>query len=295
MGAVTVAICTRDRPEQARAAVAALDAQSRQDFSVLVVDQSTRPDAALARRAVADPRLTVVPDAGRGLSRSRNLAWRAAETEWVAFVDDDCLLAPDWIEELHRAITAHPEVDFVTGHVGTGPEPSGDHVAAAARPVGTEQVVSGRWVAPARLGFGVCMVLRRSVVAALDGWDERFGAGVPEFPAGEDVDFNYRFLRGGGIGLATPRLQAVHDQWRTGDETVRLYRGYAVAGAAFPVKHLRTGDPLGGAWLWLSHSAEVVRLMLSAVRHRSRLRARIATAQIAGAAEGTARALARRW
>lgn len=295
MGEVTVAICTRDRPAKIHGALAALDAQTRQDFAVVVVDQSVRTDSDLTRRAVADPRLALVRDSGRGLSRSRNLAWRTIQTEWIAFVDDDCVLAPDWIEELHRAIEAHPEVGFITGHVGTGDEPSSTHMAAAARPVCAERIVAGRWASPAGLGFGVCMVLRRSVVVAQEGWDERFGAGVPEFPAGEDVDFNYRFLRYGGIGLATPRLRAVHDQWRSQDETVRLYRGYAVAGAAFPIKHLRTGDPLGGAYLWLRHSAEVARLLLSGMRHRSRLRARIAAAQIAGVAEGTVRALVRRW
>ena len=292
---ITVAICTRDRPAQLRASLAALEAQSFQDFRVLVIDQSAGPHADTPASEWQERHLRLLRDPGRGLSRARNLALRTAETPWIAFVDDDCLLEPDWIEQLRRVVEEHPEVSFVTGHVGVANVPAGDHLAAAARGVHTEQVVGGRWTRPHELGFGVCMALRREVALALGGWDERLGAGNEDFPAGEDVDFNYRLTRSGHLALASPRMRAAHDQWRSPADTVRLYRGYGAAAAAFPVKHFRSGDPLGGTWLWLLAAIEVLRLLASGVRHRSRLRLRVALAQAAGFARGTALAARRQW
>ena len=91
-----VIVCTRNRSEHLHPTLDALAALDRRDFHILVVDQSDEPDEALARRESGSDRLSVIRDAGRGLSRARNLGWRALDTEWTVFVDDDCLLAPDW-------------------------------------------------------------------------------------------------------------------------------------------------------------------------------------------------------
>jgi hypothetical protein len=61
------------------------------------------------------------------------------------------------------------------------------------------------------------------------------------------------------------------------------------------MKHLRTGDVLGGAWLWSFQLRRVVRLFASSVRHRSPLRARVAWNETVGMTEGTVRGLATAW
>lgn len=294
MLSLTVAVCTRNRPRHLARTLDALVAQTRQDFDVLVVDQSDEPDPALERTARLAS-LRVIQDPRRGLSRARNLAWASVDTKWIAFVDDDCLLAPDWVEQFAEVVTAHPHVDFVAGHVEPTNLAPGDGLAAAARPVGTERIRDGRWIRPNAIGFGVCMVVLRDAVVRLRGWDERMGAGVPELPAAEDVDFNYRLLRAGGTALATPRLRAAHDQWRTPGETVALYRGYGRSWAGFAMKHLRTGDVLGGLWLWLLGLESIVRLLAGGIRHRRRLRAVIAVLQLREYWRGTALGAARRW
>lgn len=293
LSAFTVAVCTRDRPAQLARTLEALEPQSDGVFTILVIDQSDVADPALERRA--RDRLRVLRDDGRGLSRARNLAARIAHTEWVAFIDDDCRVDPGWAEEVARAIAAHPEVDYITGHIDEGDVAPGDHVGAAARPVARECVMTGRWTRPEELGYGVMMIVRRSAIEALGGWDERLGAGNADFPAAEDVDFNYRLLRDGRAALATPRIRATHEQWRNADQTVGLYRGYARAYGAFSLKHMRTGDIGGGVWLWLRATREIVRLVASSARHRSPLRLRVAIAQARGLAEGTVMALRRVW
>lgn len=291
-----MAICTRNRPDHVLRALDALDRQSLGDFEVLVVDQSDDPDPELDRRQAADDRLRVIRDPGRGLSRSRNLAARALSRPWVAFVDDDCLPEPDWVEQLVRAIESHPEVDFISGEVGVANMPTDrDHLPAAVHAVPEARLWSGRWTDPQKIGFGVCMAVRRSVVEGLGGWDERLGPGVDDFPAADDMDFNYRLLRSGGVALDTPLVRARHDQWRTEEETIRVWRGYAAAWGGFAMKNVRTGNVAGGLWLWSIGGRVVARMFASSVRHRSRMRLTVALNQTAGLAVGTVKGLRRAW
>jgi glycosyltransferase involved in cell wall biosynthesis len=37
-----------------------------------------------------------VRNGGGGPARARNLGWRTAGTEWIAFLDDDVVPDPDW-------------------------------------------------------------------------------------------------------------------------------------------------------------------------------------------------------
>jgi hypothetical protein len=109
------------------------------------------------------------------------------------------------------------------------------------------------------------------------------------------MDFNYRLLRAGGGAWLTPAARAEHDQWRRPEELPALYRGYVAAWSGFAVKTLRTGDRLGGAWLWLFGLIDVVHELKTAIEQRSRLRLRLTWAKLAGLATGTRRALQRSW
>lgn len=291
----TVVICTRDRAQQLHSTLDALERQTDPDFPIVVVDQSDTDDSSLTLRAEASERLNVVRDSGRGLSRARNLAWRGLESEWVVFVDDDCLPAEDWGVELRATLGLHPQVDFVSGHVAEHNVPGGDYLAVTSFTVEEPLQRSGRWTKPWLIGFGVCMAVRRSAIERLGGWDERLGVGSPTFGAAEDMDFNYRFLRSGGVAYATPSVRALHDQWRTHEQLAPLYGRYMLAWSAFAMKTLRQGDLRGGLWLWSLGAADAARMLASAFRRRSGLRFRVAMRKLVGLGVGTVKGLAYRW
>lgn len=295
-GLFTVVICTRDRAAQLEQALGGLDRQTERGFPVLVVDQSEQANASLDRRSRESPGFRVLRDTGRGLSRARNLAWPAVASEWVVYLDDDCVPAADWAAELGAALAAQsPEVGFVSGHVSAGHPPPGDYLVVTEFPVDREQVRSGRWTKPWLIGVGVCMAVRRAAIARLGGWDERLGAGTTPFPAAEDMDFNYRFLRSGGTAFATPSVRSAHEQWRSREELRSLFRGYMVAWSAFAMKHLRSGDVAGGLWLWSLGALDTGRMLASAARRRSTLRLDIGASKACGLLTGTARGLVHRW
>ncbi len=291
---LTVAICTRDRPEQLSRALDALRHQTLTGLPVLVVDQ-TADAPALDAHANGGIRLEICRDTGTGLSRGRNIALRRAATEWIAFVDDDCVPEPDWAEQLVDAIRSHPDVALVSGEVIETALPGGDYLPVALFPVPREGVRRGRFTHPGAIAFGVCFAVRRSVAVRLGGWDERLGPGVAGFPAADDMDFNYRLLRSGARTWVTPRVRARHEQWRARGDLPRLYGGYLAAWSGFAMKQLRTGDVAGGAWLWLIGAIDVLHMAASAVRRRSRLRAAVALAKLRGLGAGTARGATTRW
>jgi hypothetical protein len=291
---LTVAVCTRGRPDKVRATLDALDAGAPK-LPLIVVDQGEAHSPALAERAAADPRLTVLHDAGRGLSRARNLALAGVGTDWICFVDDDCLVAGDFGAALAAEIAAHPTADLIAGDVRAGEGAvATDLPPVTTFPIDRPLIRAGGATLPGAIGFGVLFCVRRATARRLGGWDERLGPGVDELPAADDMDFNHRLLRSGGVAVLSPAVRAVHDQWRSGDEVVELQRGYARAWAGFACKHLGRGAG-GGLRLWAWGLADVLDMAASAARRRSRLRARIARAKLRGIAEGTLLGLRRRW
>ena len=285
---LTVVVCTRGRPERLQASLAALEREAHAGFDLVVVDQSDEPLRGGEVRVIADP--------GRGLSRARNVALRETRSEWIAFVDDDCTVAQGFGRALLDVLSAHPQTDWVSGHVGGGGRAhGGDLPLVTTFRVQRDRVLSGRWTLPGSIGFGVLFAVRRATAERLGGWDERLGPGVAAFPAADDMDFNYRLLRSGGVAVLSTRVRAVHEQWRSPGELAVLQRGYLRAWSGFAAKHLRSGDLIGGVWLWSWGVVDVVHMAKSALSRRSRLRAELAWAKLRGLAEGSVAGLRTRW
>jgi glycosyltransferase involved in cell wall biosynthesis len=292
---LTVAVCTRGRPELLRQTLSALATQTDTEFELLVVDQSETGDPQLDELAASRPLTVLVRDDGAGLSRARNRALVSASGEWIAFVDDDCVAEEGCVASLKAEIAAHPEADWVSGDVSAHSPPGGDYLPVTVFAVDRPVCRRGRWTIPGAIGFGVFFAVRRAVAERLGGWDERLGPGVPDFPAADDMDFNHRLLRDGGIAWLSPELRLRHEQWRTPAELAPLQRGYVRAWAGFSMKQLRTGHPIAALWLLSWGAIDVVHMTGSALRHRSRLRLRLALAKGRGLIEGTAMGISRRW
>jgi O-antigen biosynthesis protein len=118
--AVSVVVCvyTERRWTDICLGMAALEAQTRPPAEVLVI--ADHADDLLQRVRLAFPRVRVLPNGGpRGLSAARNTGVAAARSEIVAFMDDDALPAPDWLEHL-----VAPYVDPDVVAVGGAAEPA---------------------------------------------------------------------------------------------------------------------------------------------------------------------------
>lgn len=107
---VTVVIPTRDRPALLRKAVEAVLAQDYAgEVRVVVVHDGTEPDRALERDTVTVTTNVRSP----GLAGTRNSGIALADTELVAFCDDDDVWLPGKLTAQAAVLAADPSAQFV--------------------------------------------------------------------------------------------------------------------------------------------------------------------------------------
>jgi len=101
--------------DHVEACIASLRAQTHRALDVLMVDDGS-DDASAARALDAagdDPRFRLISQANAGLSAARNRGLEAAQGEYVAFVDSDDRVHPNFLAALLQALDTHPESPWV--------------------------------------------------------------------------------------------------------------------------------------------------------------------------------------
>jgi glycosyltransferase involved in cell wall biosynthesis len=99
---ISAAICTYDRYDLLPKAIESLARQTLPsgDFEILVIDNSPDHERSeeFARRYRDVGNLSWLVEKTPGLSNARNVATRGARAPLIAFMDDDAIAAPDWLE-----------------------------------------------------------------------------------------------------------------------------------------------------------------------------------------------------
>ncbi len=155
------------------------------DADVILVDDRRRATTPLIPNgAPAGLPVEVLRGRGQGPAAARNLGWRAARREWVAFLDDDVVPEPGWAASLADDLAAcPPDVAATQGGLVVPLPPD-------RRPTDWERNVAGleraRWAT-------ADMAYRRRMLEAVGGFDERFPRAYRE-----DADLGLRVLDAGG-------------------------------------------------------------------------------------------------
>ncbi|THD08649.1 hypothetical protein B1991_04825 [Rhodanobacter lindaniclasticus] len=180
----TVVIPTYERHHLLDQLMLKLDAQTERDFEVIVVDQSASPWP--AAQAVRRFPLRYVHSEIKGAVAARNLGGSLATGRIIAFTDDDCEPAADWLRK-GRAWFESPTVVGVEGLIRS------DHIDEPEwRPV-TNVGFEG-------IGFMTAnLMVRSTAFQQLDGFDPAFD--TPHFR--EDTDFGWRLQAIGEVPYAT--------------------------------------------------------------------------------------------
>src|SRR4051812_41778801 len=103
LGRITVVVPTIGRPSLDVLLDSLASGTGPRPAELILVDD--RPAGAELRpERPGLPPVRVLRTGGGGPARARNLGWRSARTEWIAFLDDDVVPDRDWYEELERDI-----------------------------------------------------------------------------------------------------------------------------------------------------------------------------------------------
>jgi histidinol-phosphate phosphatase family protein len=161
---VDVVVPTSGRPALGRLLLSLAAAEGPRPGRVIVVDDRGDRSRPLALE-VADLRLEVVAGDGRGPASARNIGWRLSRAEWIAFLDDDVVCTPGWLEALSADLADLPAAVGASQGRIVVPLPEGR------RPTDWERQVKGlegaAWAT-------ADMAYRRSALTMLGGFDERF-------------------------------------------------------------------------------------------------------------------------
>lgn len=240
---IDVVVATHDRHDALRRCLAALAttcARHGPGARVIVVDNGSAAldAAALARDTPAGLDLVVRREPRNGRARALNAGLARAEADIVAFIDDDCLAAPDWLDALAAHYRALPDIDAIGGRVELAdPRDLPVSIRTGIEPV---EITS----APQALAhlIGCNFSARRAALMRIGAFDPRLGAGTAA-RTGEDLDLFRRLLKAGGRIRYEPDVLVRHAHGhRERAQLAALGRAQAVGRGAFYAKHILRGD-----------------------------------------------------
>jgi glycosyltransferase involved in cell wall biosynthesis len=246
---LTVAICTKDRPDNlARCLKSLLKLQAPEDspqFEVLVVDNA--PSDERTKELVATlPTVRYTREPKAGLDFARNRALQEATGEILAYLDDDVTVDRKWLDGLREAWAENPDAGGFTGLVLPYELVTEAQILFEQRggfrrgfeKIRHGQILPGNPLYPCGAGIfgaGCNMAFRREVLLKLGGFDEALDTGAP-LPGGGDLDIFYRVIRAGYPLVYEPQYLVFHQHRREMEKLRRQYWSWGLGFMAFVVK-----------------------------------------------------------
>ena len=239
---ITVAVCTRNRPEGLAVTLDTLACQEYKRMRVLVVDNAPSDDrvrqVTLAAARKHDLAVKYVTEPRPGLSWARNCAIEASDTEVIAFIDDDERCDRWWAAELARGFVEVPGAGAVTGVIVSG------ELATESEALfeGFLGIRAGRGFTPAifspatarhqsplyprpPFGAGGNMAFRRDTLDRIGRFDCALGAGTLTQGCEDTAALSSLLLEGGTI-VYQPTAIVRHYYRRDYAELRRQLQGY---------------------------------------------------------------------
>jgi hypothetical protein len=205
---VSVVITTHNRSALlAQTLECVLHQSTRVAYEVIVVDNNSSDDTPhVVEQYVAQQRVAVryLFAPRQGVSHGRNAGIRAARAALIAFIDDDCCAAPDWIGTIKAVFDDRPDIDCVGGKVlpcwTTRPPAwlNSRHWSPVALTDHGDSILSVNAGTPLCL-IGANLAVRREVF-------DRVGLFSLDFSRSEDHEWELRFYGAGGLALYVPSL-----------------------------------------------------------------------------------------
>jgi len=241
---LSIAVCTRNRGAKLPnlfESLARMRVPEGVEWELVVVDNGSTDATArvlqdFEARRVLPLRRCFEPRPG--LSVARNHALKASRGEVIAFTDDDCRVAQNWLAVLAREFGSDPALCLLGGRV--------ELYNQADRPVsirtGREPLDLTGATRALDVFIGCNIAFRREAIDRVGNFDLRLGPGSAA-PGWDELDLVYRLVRLGVPLRYAPDWLVYHDHGRATDaQADTLRRDYMKGRGAFYAKYALRGD-----------------------------------------------------
>ena len=219
---VSVIVMTFNRPLTLRNCLESLCHQTfpLDRFEIVVIDGSREPARDEVSAFLDSVHINHVIGTNLGIAGNRNRGATHANGRYLAFIDDDCVARPDWLDKLVEVVSADPLALVGGGVENVFPENS--------------YAVAGQAITEAVMNFfnppdgdptffpGLNFAIEREGFLKTGGCDLRFQL----LGGGEDRDFIDRWVAQGGRLVSCPGAVVRHEHRTSFRSFIRQYFGY---------------------------------------------------------------------
>jgi glycosyltransferase involved in cell wall biosynthesis len=233
---ISLVICTLNRAARLAQTLKRVFAiRSQLNWELIVADNgSTDRTSAVVQECAAacdrTVRLIYIPD--RGVSHARNAGWQSAKSDIVAYIDDDCYPAEDYVDAIFNCFSNHSRLGFVGGRILLH-DPS-DLRITIQESLERLSFPPDSFIRPGVI-HGANLAFRRAALSEVGGYDPWFGPGA--LFIAEEAELLARISAAGWTGAYDPKPLVYHHHGRkTASDEWWLMRSYDRGRGAYYAK-----------------------------------------------------------
>ena len=206
---IHVCICTYNRLDYLKRCLTKLIPQKNSNSLLISVVDNNSSDGTKAYVDSLHLEVQYLFESRQGLSNARNMAWQASSSEWIFYLDDDCLPSETLLRNAIDLIQHHPNVDAFGGPIDAvfeGPFPDWlpEGFGSFSMPHAECTQIETGFIR------GGCFLIRRKVLEDLGGFDDRLGVAGKSLQYGEELELQLRMRRKNYSIAYAPSLQVGH-------------------------------------------------------------------------------------
>ncbi len=215
---ISVAICTYNRADRLTLSLESLCQQTLtfDDFEILVIDNasSDRTPQVCTEYQSSLPNLKYIYEPVRGLSKARNTACQQAQGKYIAYLDDDAIACPIWLETILQVFK-----NIQPTPIGMGgaiyplweiPKPEWMHKYMEDLFTVLDYGDRPRWFESDKFPYGANMTYQRPALLAVGGFSENLGRKGQNLLSEEEHLLNLQLQNQGGKFYYHPQAAVEH-------------------------------------------------------------------------------------
>jgi glycosyltransferase involved in cell wall biosynthesis len=212
---ISVVVCTHNRAALLADCVDSLLNQTvdKNRFEIIIVDNnSTDNTEETAKELVKNHNnIKYFKESIIGYSAPRNCGWKNASGDIIAYIDDDEIAAPDWLESIEKAFQIEEKPDIVGGicMLKYDADPPGWFIESMGGTNKNRQKGILNQRKDCFLGCGN-IALKKEVLEKLNGFSNNFNTKDGFLMMGEDTDICHRAKNAGFKLFYDPEIKIYH-------------------------------------------------------------------------------------